>query len=244
MDQENQNLSQKELYDLKHQEKERQTKASHRKSSTKRILIWLVALLTIGGAIFGMVKLAGNTPSNSTGPVDAVSVTDWVTGSRNSKVILIEYGDFQCPACGFYFPIVKKLTEDYQDKLVFVSRNFPLQQHANARPAAYAAEAAGKQDKYWEIYDLLFGNQPQWSDAPNAKEIFTDYAKSLNLNLEQFTNEAGSSEVKNKVDNDYQSGIRADVNSTPTFFLNGKQIKPINYDEFRNLIEQAIKANP
>lgn len=243
MDPENQNLSQKELYDLKRQEKERQTKASHRKFSTKRILIWLVVLLALGGAIFGMVKLAGNTPSNSTGPVDAVSATDWAKGNKDSKVILIEYGDFQCPACGFYFPIVKKLTEDYQDKLVFVSRNFPLQQHANARPAAYAAEAAGKQGKYWEMYDLIFGNQPQWSDALNAKEIFINYAKSLNLNLEQFTNEVDSSAVKNRVDNDYQSGIRAGVNATPTFFLNGKQIKPINYDEFRNLIEQAIKAD-
>src|SRR3989338_2093696 len=106
---------------------------------------------------------------------------DWVKGNKEAKVTLIEYSDFQCPACGAYYPVVKQLNEEVGDKIVIAYRNFPLRQvHQNAQIAAQAAEAAGKQGKFWEIHDMLFENQKEWSSYVNAKEIFIKYAQSLN----------------------------------------------------------------
>ncbi|MBI2063796.1 MAG: thioredoxin domain-containing protein [Candidatus Yanofskybacteria bacterium] len=185
--------------------------------------------------------MAGRSPqSQSAVLLDAVSSSDWVTGNQESSVILIEYSDFQCPACGAYYPLVNKLIKEQGENFKFVYRHFPLQQHPNAKPAAYAAEAAGKQGKFWEMEAMIFENQNNWSGSKNADDIFRGYAGSLGLNLEQFDADRKSEEAKNKVDADSQSGVRAGVNATPTFFLNGKKIQPRGYDEF---VEMVSKPN-
>ena len=123
----------------------------------------------------------------------------------------------------------------------FAYRHFPLPQHKNAKLAATVAEAAGKQDKFWEMHDLIFQNQSDWSEEKNAAVIFAKYAQDLGLDLAQFQTDIASEEIKAKIENDYKSGVKAGVNSTPTFFLNGKKINnPRNYDEFKNAIEQAL----
>ena len=123
----------------------------------------------------------------------------------------------------------------------FAYRHFPLPQHKNAKLAATVAEAAGKQDKFWEMHDLIFQNQSDWSEEKNAAVIFAKYAQDLGFDLAQFQTDIASEEIKAKIENDYKSGVKAGVNSTPTFFLNGKKINnPRNYDEFKNAIEQAL----
>ena len=155
---------------------------------------------------------------------------------------LIEYSDFQCPACGVYYPIIKALQQEFGESIVFVYRNFPLRQiHANADLAARSAEAAGKQGKFWEMHDMIFENQKDWASQSNAKKSMIEYAQSLNLDAERFKTDLDSKEVKEKVNNDYLSGIQAKVNAVPTFFLNGTKLQnPESYEEFKKLLEEAI----
>ncbi|OGF63404.1 hypothetical protein A2926_03960 [Candidatus Giovannonibacteria bacterium RIFCSPLOWO2_01_FULL_44_40] len=178
---------------------------------------------------------AGNNSTASA--LDAVSEQDWWKGNKNAQIVLIEYSDFQCPACAIYYPLVNKLSEELGDKISFVYRHFPLKQHQNAEPAAWAAEAAGRQGKFWEMHDLIFENQKIWSDQKNAEELFIKYAEALSLDMAKFKEDVGSKEINEKVESDYQSGLRAGVDSTPTFFLNGKRIQNSqNYEEFKNAV--------
>ena len=210
----------------------------------KRIVLWSLATLVIAGGIFGMVKLGAKNPADQTGSlIDLTSSSDWSKGNKEAKIVLVEYSDFQCPACGAYYPLLKQLNQELGGEMQFVYRHFPLRQiHANAELAARAAEAAGRQGKFWEYHDLLFENQREWSEKSGAKNIFVRYAQSLDLDTGRFANDMDSQEAKEKVDKDYESGLKSAVDATPTFFLNGKKIQnPRSYDEFRNVIEEAIK---
>lgn len=211
----------------------------------KRLILWSCAALVLGGGGFTAIKL-GSLASIDTPSIlaSAVSPTDQVKGNAESKVILVEYGDFQCPACGAYYPMLKELSKNFGDKIQFVYRQFPLPSHKNARPAAYASEAAELQGKFWEMHDLIFENQKLWSEKSDASENFLDYAKTIGLDIEKFQNDLNSNDVKEKAENDYQSGIESGVTYTPSFFLNGEKIQnPKNYDEFRSLIEEAVKSD-
>src|SRR3989338_8892317 len=155
----------------------------------ERVFLWIIAILIIGGTVFALAKL----PKKEIGPTDdqtvelpAVTDTDWISGNKESAVTLIEYGDFQCPACAAYHPLVKKMLEDNAEEFKFVYRHFPLRQHTQAKDASYAAEAAGRQGKFWEMYDMLYTKQNDWAGKTNAKDIFLDYATSLGLNSGQF----------------------------------------------------------
>jgi len=210
-----------------------------------KIILWAIITVVIIGSIFGIVKLASK--SQTTGSdnlaisISAVNDSENIKGDKEALATLIEYSDFQCPACGSYYPIVKKVTEDLGAKVRFAYRHFPLPQHKNAKLAATVAEAAGKQSKFWEMHDLIFQNQSAWSEEKNAAILFAKYAQDLGLDLARFQTDIASDEIKAKIENDYQSGVKAGVNSTPSFFLNGKKMdNPRNYDEFKNAIEQTL----
>lgn len=209
----------------------------------KSILIWLGVIAVIGGSIWVLTKLQQQYPQGSSNSnvadVDPVSPDDWVEGNKDAKTTLIEYGDFQCPACGAYYSLVKKLIDENRSAFRFIYRHFPLQQHAHAKDAAYAAQAAGKQGKFWEMYAMIYEHQEDWSGANNAKDIFEGYARLLNLNIEQFNQDRDSQDIKNIVAKDYQSGVKAGVNATPTFYLNNKKIQQADYQDFINLIKAA-----
>ncbi len=155
---------------------------------------------------------------------------------------MIEYSDFQCPACKAYSPIAKQIADEFKDKIAFVYRHFPLPQHQNAQKAAYSAESAGNQGKFWEMHDLLFKNQDNWSNKSNADELFLSYAKELKLDEEQFKKDMESKTIKEKIDTDLSNGQKAGVNSTPFFFLNGQKLdNPQNFETFKKIIEEALK---
>ncbi|MEK7558481.1 MAG: DsbA family protein [Patescibacteria group bacterium] len=209
----------------------------------RKIFIWTLIVLGVGGIIFGLAKFAGSPASLKTIlPVDAPAISDWTKGGKDAKVILVEYSDFQCPACGAYYSVTKQLVEEFGGNIAFIYRHFPLRQiHQNAELAARAAESAGKQGKFWEIHDIIFENQEEWSSQRNAEEFFERYAKSLDLNMEKFKSDLVSKEIKDEVAADYQSGLLFKVNATPTFFLNGEKLQnPRNYEEFKSLIQAAI----
>ncbi len=241
-----------QLIKQERREARRQEKATaeHRrklKRLYRRIALWSLVALVVGGGILGMVRLASRPPQDKVPviTVDSISEGDWVKGNQSAKVVLIEYSDFQCPACAFYYPILKKLSEEFEDKVAIAYRHFPLPIHQNAKPAAYAVEAAGRQGKFWEMHDLIFNSQKEWKDKINPAGIFESFAKELDLNMEQFVNDSKSKEIKKKIDDSYQAAVRLGLNSTPTFFLNGKKIaNPRNYEDFRNVIIQVINENP
>lgn len=209
------------------------------------LLASAVILVLIAGVIYYFAS--GGNISDKTSPqtiTEEPSENDHIRGNKESGVTLIEYSDFQCPACGAYYPMVKKLEEELGDKVAFVYRNFPLRQlHPNAQIAAQAAEAAGNQGKFWEMHDTLFEKQKEWSsqNKDQTKETLAQYAQSFGLNADQFKNDLESKETKQKVDDDYSSGTRYEVDATPTFFLNGKKIEsPKNYSEFKKSIEEVL----
>ncbi|MEK7505326.1 MAG: thioredoxin domain-containing protein [Patescibacteria group bacterium] len=205
--------------------------------------VLLLVVIGIGTAVyFGSTPGSGNDTSYLS---DQVADNDHVTGKGGKGVLLIEYSDFQCPACGAYHPVVKQLLQKYEDDIKFVYRHFPLPQHKNARIAAYASEAAGRQGKFFEMHDLLFENQSEWSENLNARSIFSRYAVELGLDEARFASDIDDASIAAIVGDQSASGISLGVNSTPTFFLNGKKLgSPGSLEAFDALIKDAIDKAP
>ncbi|MFV2069292.1 MAG: Ig-like domain-containing protein, partial [Pirellulales bacterium] len=150
---------------------------------------------------------------------------DHLSGDPAASLVLIEYVDFQCSACAAFQPIVQDLETQFEDDLLVVQRYFPLTTtHDNALPAAWAAEAAGRQGKFNEMGDLLYQNQSQWKDESDPKPFFVDYATTLGLDLDQFASDMVDPVVDARVQRDLQAGESLGVQGTPTFFLNGDKL--------------------
>lgn len=141
-------------------------------------------------------------------------------------MILEEYGDYQCPSCGALFHELKTLEKDYGDQIKFVFRQFPLQGHKHAGIAARAAEAAALQGKFWEMHDMIYQNQLNWTVAEDARPIFLQYAQMLNLDVARFTRDLDNPEVAARVEADSERGKLAGVQGTPTLFINGRELRP------------------
>lgn len=200
------------------------------------------AIIAIIIVIFGGILLFRNHDANA--PSASGKPTQHISGTSPTGVALVEYGDFQCPFCGQYYPIVKQVTEQYKDKITFQFRNLPLLQiHQNAFAAARAAEAAGLQGKFWEMYDQLYQNQDAWSSNGNARTVFEGYAARLGLNVDQFKKDFTSTQVNDSINADIAEFDKTkQEKSTPTFFLDGKKITPKSVEEFSKLIDAALAA--
>jgi protein-disulfide isomerase len=212
---------------------------------SKRFLL-ILAVCVLGFIGIFMVTSKKDSPSiNSDSKTGSSQVLSSNTIGKNTKnVTLLEYGDFQCPACAAYHPLIKEVIKKYENEISFQFRNFPLQDiHQNARAASRAAEAAGKQNKYWDMHDLLYEQQKSWETSNSAKTIFEGYAKQLGLNLDTFKKDFASSEVNAIINADFDEGQKQGVNSTPTFFLQGKKLEkaPQDLEGFSKIIDKAIK---
>ncbi len=197
---------------------------------------WIIFVVVCIALLGGLVYISGKDKVDVSG-VDAHKIqsateqsgkiADHVFGKRDSKVVFIEYGDFQCPGCGNAYPKVKNVTEKYKDHVAFVFRNFPITSlHPNARAAAAAAEAAGLQGKYWRMHDALYGNQSEWEnlDANDRGNFFADNAKALGMNVDTFKADITGDQINQKISYDQATGKKLNVSATPTFYLNGKPI--------------------
>lgn len=171
----------------------------------------------------------------------AIQSDDYVAGNPDSSVVLVEYLDYQCPACAAYHPVVNQLVEEYGDRVAFVTRHFPLAFHANARPAAYAVEAAGRQDRRAEFSDLIFENQAVWSARPFSEDTFDSYAQELGLDMDRFIVDRSDQVIVDKVQSQYETGLAVGVNSTPSFFLDGERLdNPANIEEARAILDRTL----
>lgn len=167
----------------------------------------------------------------------AVTTEDHIQGSRDAPVILVEYGDYECPHCGVAYPIVKRFQKHFGKRLAFVFRNFPLgEAHPHAESAAEAAEFAGAHGKFWEMHDLLFENQQRLSET-----LYLKLAKELVLPPEALLQALEEGRYQARVRADLSSGVRSGVNGTPTFFINGERHDgPFDYDTLRRAIQETI----
>jgi len=213
----------------------------------KRIIIWSSVVLITAIAAIGTYQVATSKPTQLPRKDGALSMpldtNDHTKGVKTPKVTLVEYSDFQCPACGLYYPMVESVYTQYKDRISFTYRHFPLPQHQNALVAGYASEAAANQGKFWEMADYLFKNQAEWSDLSNAdaQSKFETYAQKIGLDIVKFKADSASDAVKNRVERDRQSGNLSAVDHTPLFFINGKKAdNPNSIEEFKALIEYAI----
>lgn len=182
------------------------------------------------------------TTTVSVGEAGNIKESDPIAGKVDSKVVLIEYGDFQCPACGAFLPVVNQLKKEFGDRVAFVHRDFPLRSaHKHAQISAQAAYAAKLQGKFWEMHDKLYETQASWSTARDPRSDFEKYARDLNLDVEKFKTDMNSSEAKSFVDESYNESIRIGLNYTPSFILNGELIDtPRGFEPFKILLEQKL----
>lgn len=217
------------------------------------VIFAAICMIVLGGLIYlsGSNRLdVSNVDPNSIQAASEKSgnISDHTFGKTDSKVVLIEYGDFQCPGCGGAHPTVKMLTEKYKDQIVFVFRNFPIaSKHPNARAAAAAVEAAGLQGKYWEMHNQVFETQSAWQSlsANDRGSFFVGYAKELQLDETKFKTDMESEAINKKINFDQAVGKKAGADATPTFFLNGKKLSDNDWktdESFENTLKNEMKA--
>lgn len=235
-------LTKKEKREQKRKEWEEKISKEKKIAFLKKVGIWTGAVIIFSLVIWGLI-LATDKPisqiSNSNLPL--LRENDIALGKTSAKVVITEYADFQCPACATQYPIVKQVLSEYKDKVLFIYRNFPLPQHQNAKPAAYAAYAAYKQGKFAEMEDLLYENQSFWSEKQNAQDIFRQYAGQIGLDINQYDQDFSSEKTKQFVENQKNEAQSLGINSTPTFFINKEQLQNIQgFDSFKKAIENEL----
>jgi len=219
----------------------------------KRILPLVIIVVVLVGAVGGgwLVLRSSQQSRNSAAPTPdpALEVQGaeppHIRGNPKAPVTLEEFGDFQCPSCGAYYPELKKIESEFGDRLQVIFREIPLVPlHEHALMAAQAAEAAGLQGKFWEMHDKLYENQTQWTEAKDLVPLFVDYAKQIGVDPDLLMKDLSSDKVATRI---FQDGKRAhalNIRSTPTIFVNGKEAKDdlLRPDGVRKMINDALAA--
>ncbi|HET8782935.1 MAG TPA: thioredoxin domain-containing protein [Pyrinomonadaceae bacterium] len=232
----------------------------------KRILPFIIILVVLGVVVFSFVYMT--RPKATTDPAanpspgaqakqspTPVPVKTGVPGAdpphtlgpANAPVKLEEFGDFECPPCGMFHPILKQMKEEFGDRLQVTFREYPLANHQHAIPAASAAEAAGLQGKFWEMHALIFEHQNEWKTQFDVKSVFEGYAKQIGIDVERFKRDVTSDRVQQRIFLDGKRARSMGVNSTPTVFINGREVpfQSLPADTLRVLIldeERAVGA--
>ncbi len=214
------------------------------------IIFSALCIALLGGLIFVSQRNKADVSAVNEHSVQAAnanngSIADHVYGNKDSKVILIEYGDFQCPGCGSAYAVVKNATEAYRNKIGFVFRSFPLTTiHPNALAASSVAEAAGLQGKYWEMHDKLYENQSAWKDLTGQArtDYFKQLAEQVGVNVDQWLVDLDSERVQKKISYDQSLGKKAGVSGTPAFFINGNNVGD-QYFEGDKLVAQKTDTS-
>lgn len=192
-------------------------------------IIGVIVAVFVGFLVFRGDGNQSTSGSNSSSSSSNAQPTNHVEGNPTSKVTLLEYGDYQCPACESFFQVTQVVHEKYKDTVKFQFRNLPLTQlHPNAFSAARAAEAAALQNKFWEMHDLLYlnSNWTQWTQSKNPVSYYEQYAKQLGLDLTTFRKDFKSSAVNDSINADVTAFSKTgQETATPAFFLNGTFIK-------------------
>ncbi|MCX4481587.1 DsbA family protein [Streptomyces cellulosae] len=219
-------------------------------SKLKKQLIVAAVLVAGFAAAFGSYLLFSPDSRGSGGldvqpAAEALPVREAshrLTEPKKSELTIVEFLDFECEACGAYFPFVEQLREEYGDRVTFVARYFPMPGHRNGELAARTAEAAARQGKFEEMYTKLFTTQNAWGESQEWKEsVFRGYAKELGLDMKKFDADLADPETAGRIQDDQRDGLGLGVQGTPTFFLDGEKIaNPSSYEAFKALIDDKL----
>lgn len=206
----------------------------------------------LGGIlIFSAVLLIGAVSLLSLGQKKTVEETsdqvqniDYSTGEKigsdSAKIKLVEYADFQCPACKSIEPVLKQILAENKDNIQFVYKYFPLPLHLNARPSANFAIYAATEGKFWEVHDKLFDTQEEWAELKNPKDYFIKMGKDLGLNEAKLKEALDNNTYYDTMNKTFEEGQNIGVNSTPTLFLNGKKLSFQTFEQLQQTIKQIL----
>ncbi len=199
----------------------------------------LGALIILGALAMVYFALFGKNPNDGSKPFDVSALESGGHTKENpaGKISVVEFSDFQCPACGHSYPIVKRVLSE-RPEIRFTYRHFPLSNiHPFAQKAAEASECASEQGKFWEMHDTMFENQQNLTIAD-----LKSYAARLSLDGQEFSACLDSGKYAPKVASDFSYGVSIGINSTPTFFINGAKYSGLTYEEFSSIIASQPKA--
>ncbi len=212
-------------------------------AQTRSLLWWVGGIIGTIGLIVLLANLGSSPSSETTTAALTITDTDHILGEATAPVTVVEYSDFQCPACGYYYPILKDAESALGNQARFVYRHYPLRQaHPNAQIAAQASEAASNQGKFWEMHNILFERQSTWSTAGDVQVTLKSYAKELGLNEKTFADDLNSSGVKDRIERDVATGNQIRLAGTPTVYINGVQLNtPFTKDELVSAVQAAAK---
>jgi len=186
--------------------------------------------------IFGAMLLFSR-PEKPYSKEQLVSADSITKGNPDAPHFLVEFSDYQCPACKGFQPVVEDILTAYGTKLLFVYRHYPLPQHPISKQASLAALAAEIQGKYWDMHSYLFEHQTSLSDS-----IINKGAESLSLNMDQFLSDMKESSLSARIEQDISAGNSLGVNATPTFYLNGKKLTLNSYEDLKKAVEKVIAS--
>jgi protein-disulfide isomerase len=234
----------------------RNKKVAKKKSPLPLIIICgvLVAAVVAGGLLMGSNRSGGGTTGQNTAQPQQQSAAARANlppgaepprakGPATAAVTLEEFGDYQCPSCGVFNPVVKKLVGTYGDRLRVVFRHLPLQSiHRNAAMAARAAEAAGLQGRFWEMHDVIYENQKEWSDLPDPRPKFTEYAQRAGVDPERFKTDLEGNAVAVRIVADVRRASALGITGTPSVLINGVPVRELREEDLRREIESALSG--
>jgi len=228
----------------------------------KRIIPFVIIAFVLGAGLLTaryLQRASSETPTPSPTPGASPVATavnpgepgaepPHALGDAKAPVTLEEFGDFECPPCGVLHPILKGLEAEYgSTKLRIIFREFPLvPNHVHALAAARAAEAAGLQGRFWEMHDVIYEHQKDWHEAFDVRPIFEGYAKTIGLDVAQFSRDITSDIIERRIFLDGKRAHSLGVQGTPTVFLNGKEVpfESLAPDKLKALINNELAAHP
>jgi protein-disulfide isomerase len=202
--------------------------------------VLIAVVIVLGGIYWASSNHSGKSTASQS---SSNNPTSHIEGQGKDGITLIDYGDYECPYCAEYSPIVNQVAALYNSEIYFQFRNLPLTQiHPNAFAAARAAEAAALQGKFWQMHDELYTNQSDWVNSSNPVPIFDDYARNLGLNVSQFETAYNGNAVNNVINADITAFDKTGQEmATPTFFLDGTKVSPgLSVSSFEKIINAEI----
>lgn len=204
-------------------------------------------VLIVGVALLVVRPWASPTAAPAASPsADAASAelveesTHLIADAGAGAPVVVEFFDYECPACGQFHPFVEDLVERYEGEVTFAVRYFPLPGHPNAIPAALAAEAAAQQGSFAEMHALLFDRQQEWAGTDGAETAFRGHAEELGLDLAAYDAAVADEATLDRVVLDANAGVALGVQSTPTFFVDGQLLELRDFGDLEAAIEAAL----
>jgi protein-disulfide isomerase len=213
-------------------------------STNLKISAALVAAFVVAVAVFLGVS-GGASGGSGTGESGGAAVvrddSHRLSAADDGNVTLVEFLDFECESCLAAYPFVEQLRDDYEGRVTFVARYFPMPGHANAENTAVAVEAAAQQGHFEDMYHRMYETQAEWGERQDSQAaLFRSFAEEMGLDMADYDDAVADPATLERVLRDREDGLALGVEGTPTFFLNGEKVEVDTTAEFTMLIDEAL----